>query len=188
MTTIEKIEDYLLIEIDPSFEPKVQLFINAVTAYIEKYTGRTFTPVTEETEATALTYDGNNEDELFIDDAVEVTEVKIGDEVLDETEYFVYPSNSLPKTRIKLPYRYFYLGNQNITVTAKWGFGDAIPEDLSFAATVMVAGIINSQDTGEQEVQSETIGRYSVTYKTGSSQASDFATAKEILKMYKRYL
>jgi 5-enolpyruvylshikimate-3-phosphate synthase len=74
-------------------------------------------------------------------------------------------------------------------VTAKWGFG-SVPADLSFAATVMVAGIINnqnSQDTDNKEVQSETIGRYSVTYKSGSTQATDYVNAMNILKSYKRY-
>jgi hypothetical protein len=187
MTTIDKIESYLLITIDPDFEPKVQEFINAVTAYIERYTGRTFTPVTAETEATPRTYDGDGSDEIYIDDAVEVTDVKIGDEVLSPTEFYLYPSNRLPITRIILPYRIFRTGHQNVTVTAKWGYGEDIPADLAFAATVMVAGIINAQNTGEQEVQSETIGRYSVTYKTGSSQAHDFSNAMKILKTYKRY-
>jgi hypothetical protein len=187
MTTIEKIESYLLITIDENFKPKVQQFIDVVTAYIENYTGRSFTPITEETEATERVYSGDNSDELYIDDAVEVIEVKIGDEVLETIDFYLYPSNRLPKTRITLPYRIFTTGNQNVTVTAKWGFGEEIPADLSFAATVLVAGIINSQNTDEKDVQSETIGRYSVTYRSGSTQQHDFSNAKEILKMYKRY-
>jgi hypothetical protein len=189
LTTIEKVEDYALIEIEESYKPTVQTFIDAVTAYIERYTGRTFAEPDEEEEPTDLVYDGSNGDEIFIDDAVEVTGVKIGDDELDTTDFVVYPSNRLPKTRIILPYRIFTSGNQNVTVTAKWGYG-SIPADISFAATVMVAGIINSQnsqDTDNREVQSETIGRYSVTYKSGSSQATDYLNAKETLKMYKRY-
>ena len=189
LTTIEKVENYTLIEIEESYEPTVQEFIDAVTAYIERYTGRTFAEPDEEAEESDLVYDGNNGDEIFIDDAIEVTGVKIGDDELASTDYVVYPSNRLPKTRIILPYRIFTSGNQNVTVTAKWGYG-SVPADISLAATVMVAGIINSQnsqDTDNREIQSETIGRYSVTYKSGSTQSTDYMNAKQTLKMYKRY-
>jgi len=187
MTDISKIESYLLITIDEEFYPQVEEFIAAVTAYIERYTGRTFT-YDAEAEASERVYDGNDSGELFIDDATEVTEVKIDDEVLTEDEYRLYPVNRLPKTRIILPYRTFLEGAQNITVTAFWGYGEEIPADLAFAATVMVSGIINASNSHDGEVQSETIGRYSVTYKTGSTQEHDFQNAKEILRMYKRYL
>lgn len=184
MTTIEKVESYLLLTVDENFRDEVQAWIDAVTAYIERYTGRTFT--TDST-ATDRLYDGNNDDALFIDDAFQVTQVKIGTEVLLTTDYFIYPTRTLPKTRIVLPYRIFTYGNSNITVTAKWGYG-SVPEDLSFAATVMVAGIINNSNDHQGEVLSETIGRYSVTYKSGTTQETDFAHAKDILKMYKRFL
>lgn len=185
MTTIEKLESYLLITIDEDFKPRVEEFIDAVTAYIERYTGRTFTA---DTVATARMYDGNNSDQLFIDDAVEVTEVKIKDTVLDADDYVLYPSNRLPKTRIILPYKYFYVGNQNITVTAKWGYGENIPDDLSFAATLLVADIINAADTNDSNtISSETIGRYSVSYVTDNSKGTPEALqAHKIIKLYRR--
>lgn len=183
MTTPEKIEDYLLITIDDDFKPKVQEFIDAVTAYIERFTGRKFSA---DATASPRTYDGTDSGELFIDDATEVTEVKINDTVLDEDDFHLYPSNRLPKTRIILPYKKFTSGYQNVTVTAKWGYGEEIPADLAFAATVMAAGIVNSQNTDEKDIQSESIGRYSVTYRAGSSQSHDFQNAKDILKMYRR--
>jgi hypothetical protein len=100
MTTPEKIEDYLLITIEDSYKPKVQEYIDAVTTYIEHYTGRTFGA---DSGATERVFDGNGEDEIYIDDAVEITKVMIGDEEI--TEYYKYPSNRLPITRIILPYR-----------------------------------------------------------------------------------
>lgn len=186
LTEIEQVESYLGTTFDEDTSDRVEVFIDAVTAYIERYTGRSFAEPSDPDVATDLVYDGTNGDEIFIDDAREVTAVKIGDDELDSTDYVVYPSNRLPKTRIILPYRIFTTGNQNVTVTAKWGYG-SVPADLSFAATVMVAGIYNSQNSDEKDVQSETIGRYSVTYKTGSSQEHDFQNVKEILRMYKRY-
>ena len=160
----------------------MQEFIDAVTGYIERYTGRTFT---SDEEAAPRIYDGTDSGQLFIDDATEITEVKINDTILDESDYRLYPANRLPKTRIILPYKKFYEGAQNITVTAKWGYG-AIPDDLAFAATVMVAGIINASSTTDDEIQSETIGRYSVTYRANSPQAHDFSNAKNIIKLYRR--
>lgn len=186
MTTIAKVEAYLKTDIPTAEEANIQSYIDAVTVFIERYTGRSFADPEDPDVATELIYDGNDGDEIFIDDAREITGVKIGDDVFDATDYVIYPANRLPKTRIILPYRRFTRGNQNVTVTAKWGYG-SIPADLSFAATVLVAGIINTQNSNDREVQSETIGRYSVTYRTGTTQASDFANAKEILKMYKRY-
>jgi hypothetical protein len=189
LTDISKLESYLLITIDPEFYPQVEEFIDSVTAYIERYTGRTFTA---DTIATARTYDGTNSGELFIDDAVEITEVKVKDTVLDEDDYVLYPSNRLPKTRIILPYKLFYTGNQNITVTAKWGYGENIPDDLSFAATLLVADMINAGNTsGEGDIVSETIGRYSVSYAAGSNASSttpEALNAHKILKLYRRMI
>lgn len=182
MTTLQKIKDYLLTDIDPAFESAVEGYIDAVTAYIERFTGRTFSA---DASASPRVYDGTDSAELFIDDAVEITEVKIGDTVLDEDDYRLYPTNRFPKTRIILPYKKFYEGAQNITVTAKWGYGADVPEDISFAATVMVAGIINASNSHESEIQSETIGRYQVTYKT-KQQEHDFSEAQKILKLYRR--
>lgn len=59
MTTIQKIEAYLKTDIPTAEEPAVQQFIAAVTAYIERYTGRKFSA--DETASPRL-YDGNNDD------------------------------------------------------------------------------------------------------------------------------
>src|SRR5687767_7103163 len=107
LTSVEKVESYLGVTFDEPTTARVEAFIEAVTAYVERYTGRTFAEPDEEAEATELIYDGNDGDEIFIDDATEITGVKIGDDVLDATDYVIYPANRLPKTRIILPYRRF---------------------------------------------------------------------------------
>jgi hypothetical protein len=184
MTTLQKVKDYSLIEIESAYESVVEEYIDAVTAYIERYTGRIFTT---DTIATERVFDGTDTGEIFIDDAVEITEVKDNGNLIDPVNYRLYPANRLPKTRIILPRYNFSIGAQNITVKAKWGYG-AVPKDLEFAATVMVAGIINSQQVKSSggEISSETIGRYSVSYAQGSSQSHDFSNAKSILKMYRK--
>lgn len=181
MTSIEKIESYLIITIAEEFKPTVQTYIDAINAFIERYTGRVFTV---DEEATPRLYDGSGTDEIYIDDAVEITKVEIND--TETTDFTAYPYNRLPKTRIILNRAIYRLGNQNVRVTAKWGY--PVTPDLEFAATVMAAGIINSQNTDEKDVLSETIGRYSVSYRSGSTQQHDFQNAKDILKLYKRYL
>lgn len=187
MTTVQKIKDYLVESFAQPSDAVIADYISVVTAYIERYTGRTFTPaVTPGTQATERFYDGNGSSELFIDDAAEVTQVKDGNTIIPVSDFRLYPSNRLPKTRIILPFKKFTWGAQNITVTAKWGYGASVPKDLEFAATVMVAGIINHQNSDEKDVQSETIGRYSVTYKSNSPQEHDFSNTKKILKMYRK--
>jgi hypothetical protein len=187
ITSIEKVESYLLITVDEDFRDEVEDFIEAVQAYVERFTGRTFSA---DSEATARLYDGSGTGELWIDDAAEVTEVKIDGEVLTTDEYVTYPANRKPITRIILHYRVFREAAQNVSVKAKWGYGAAVPADLELAATMLVADIINVANTvGGGDVASETIGRYSVTYTTGSSPANaspEALRAHKILKLYRR--
>lgn len=186
-TTLDNVKNYLLIDIDADFEPVAESYIEAVTAYIERYTGRKFSA--DSTPAPRF-YDGTDNAELFIDDAVEITQVKIDNAVISDSDYKLYPANKSPKTRIILPYRTFAWGAQNVEVTAKWGYGASVPADLEFAATVMVASIVNAQKekAADDKVKSETVGRYSVTYETGSAMEHDFTEAKKILKFYRRMI
>ncbi len=194
-TTITQIENYLLIDILASFEAQVSEWIAMVEKIIENQTKRIFIA---DTVASTKKYEiqyikkiaiGSYISEpidLIVDDCVEVTELKIDDEVIDSDLYLFYPINELPITRIKLTedsgFR-FTKGEQNIEVTAKWGFSVACPADIAFATTVLVAGIINFSGSMEGEVKSETIGSYSVTYKDDKDW-QDFNRAKEILQAY----
>jgi hypothetical protein len=81
-------------------------------------------------------------------------------------------------------------GKQNHRITGKWGYSETVPADIQFVATVFVGGILNQHRQGGDEIKSEKIGNYQVTYNTdnGSNSWADFAKAKEILDMYKRLL
>jgi hypothetical protein len=73
-----------------------------------------------------------------------------------------------------------------VKVTGKWGYSAAAPGPIKQAATILVAGIINYSWNAEGEVQSMTIGRYSVSYKTDSGW-KDFERIPNILKSYKKF-
>lgn len=189
-TNKTEIENYLLINIDESFWDQVNRWIADVETYIDNKTGRNF--IAES--ASARLFDGDGSRELLIDDCIEVTEVKIGDDDplnKDESgvddDYFVYPANLLPKTKIKLINGIFPSHPpQTISIKAKWGYSEDVPGDIQNVATVLVAGIINYSLNAEGEVKSMSIGRYNVTYKD-ERQWNDFERIEDTLNAYKKY-
>lgn len=189
ITTKENVENYLLIDIDPSFDDQITEWIMAIEKYIANVTDR---KIIADTIDTDYKYDGKGKDSLVIDDFISIASVQIGedpDNLTDvTTDVRYYPSNKVPFTKLVRPYGIFEKGYQNVIVSGKQGFcsGDAIPEDLVLAATVLVAGIINYSNSSQGEVQSETIGRYSVTYNK-DSQIQDYKNAKETVLGYKRF-
>lgn len=190
-TTRQEIENYLLITIDPSFYSQVESWIEDIENHIDNITGRNFKA---DATATKRVFDGDNSSSLLIDDCVEITEVKIGtdtplnkDESGIEDDYFIYPANHFPKTRIKLVGGYFpSYPMQTNQVTAKWGYSVNVPADIRQAATIMVAGIINYSWNAEGEVKSMNIGSYAVTYKD-EKQWQDFDRITETFKHYIKY-
>ncbi|MFZ2152286.1 MAG: hypothetical protein WAV09_04220 [Minisyncoccia bacterium] len=190
-TNKTEIENYLLIDIDASFWTQVERWIEDIETYIDQKTGRNFIA---DSVASAHKYDGDNTSTLLIEDCVEVTEVKIGtdtplvvDESGEDDEYFVYPANMLPKTKIRLTGGYFpKWPPQTVSIKAKWGYSAAVPADIRNAATILVAGIINYSLNADGEVKSMSIGRYTVTYKD-EKQWQDFDRMEEVFKSYIKY-
>lgn len=192
-TTRQQIENYLLITIDPSFYTQVDNWIEEIEDYIDQITGRNF--VADSADAVRY-YDGDNSASLLIDDAVSISEIKIGDNdalVADTTpldadgDFILYPANRLPISKIQLRASSFpSTPLRCIKVTGKFGYSVAAPADIMQAATILVAGIINYSWNAEGEVSSMTIGRYSVTYKTDQSW-KDFERVPDILKHYRKF-
>ncbi len=181
-TTREEIENYLLITIDPTFYSQIETWIGEIESYIDKTTERNFKADSEENEKV---YDGDGTSSLLVDDFIssEDFELKINDTVVDSDSYFLYPANYTPKTKIQLNGDRFRKGFQNISVSALWGYSEEVPADIRTVATVLVAGIINFSLNAEGEVQSMTIGRYSVTYKD-KTQWADFERTEKIMQNY----
>lgn len=186
-TSRQEIENYLLLTIDPSFYAQVTEWIGQVEKYIDKVTNRNFVA---DTVATTKKYDGDGTNTLLIDDAVLVTKVETGSDAdgwdeIDQVDVYYYPVNSTPKIKVVIEgiFPSYY---QSVRITGKWGYSVAAPDDIAFAATVLTAGIINFSNQSEGEVQSKTIGSYTITYKT-DRQWRDFDRVDEILKYYKKY-
>jgi hypothetical protein len=189
-TTIEQIENYLLTDIDLGFYDQIEDWIAMAEDYIEKETGRVF--VADETASVKL-YDGNGEGVLFIDDAVEITSVKINGE---EVKFYPYPVNKTPITKIAVAGK-FTKGKQNISVEARWGYSETVPHSIRQVATILVAGMIEKGLSSKGELRSVSLGQYSATFESGirSRERQTFESVikdKErqtfdMLKRFKRY-
>lgn len=180
MTNKTEIQNYLLTTIDASMDTQLASWIAQVQQYIETFTGKKFSQADNPTEKT---FDGNGRDMLLVEEFTSFDKANIGDST-DEMDVTPYPLNEDVKYKLYSASG-FPTGRANIKVSAIWG--SPVPPDLKFAATVLVAGIIQyaGPKAGGNVVQ-ERIGNYSVTYKD-DQQASDFAKAKDILIQNKNY-
>ena len=188
-TTKNKIENYMLITIDASFNTQVEEWIAAVEEYMDNETHRELGVPTASAEG-EYRYDGNDRTSLMIDDFVSISKVEYdtGDDTEEITDdVFIYPSNKTPKWELKKRGSVFYKDLQNVIVTGVKGYClmSNFPKDLELAATVFVAGIINQGNDVQSDVGSETIGRYTVTY-INDTQKKQFQNALNTLKRYKR--
>lgn len=195
-TNKTEIENYILTTIDSTFNSQVDNWIEAMENYIDHMTGRNFIADSVSNDSDKY-YDGDNTSKLLIDDAVEITEIEVGDgNVLTpdtsplkaDGDFVTQPYNRTPITRIVLRAGYFpTYPKQGIRVKARWGFSENVPADIKQVCTVLVAGIINYGNNADGEVKSMNIGSYSVTYKD-EKQWQDFERVGEILKNYKKFI
>ena len=190
-TDIENVENYTLQEIATAYEPQVTEWIEAVSRMFDQMANRTIVAAPEESgqELEARYFDGNGRAVLPIDECVELGTVKVGDEYGENFTEIADPVR-FPRTgairRIIHRSGIFDCGIQNVEVTGRWGYLDELPKDLEFAATVVVAGIINAQRPTGQAKTSEKIGNYQVTYSSDRGIA-DYNRALGIVESYKRH-
>ena len=185
-TTKIKIENYTLQNIDSSFNTQIDNWIESVENYIDQQTGRNFI---SDTTASAKTYNGEGGSTQKFDEFVTLTKVELGEDTKTEivtADRRTFPNNQENKHTIQLKYNYFTVGPQNVTITANWGYSAACPEDITTAATILVAGMMNYSSGPKGKTQSMTIGRYSVSY-SNEKQFNDFENVKIILDSYKKY-
>ncbi len=188
-TSKTKIENYLMTDIDSSFDTQVTEWIASVEKYIDNYTGKTF----EEGDSEVKYYDGTGETEIAIDDAVEITEVLLLDvngdveETLTEgdgNDYLLYPLNDTPKTSIVLTavatIANFSTGRKRVKVTGKFGNSTTVPVDIELIATKLVSAIIQKGLRGG-EIKQESLGDYSVTFV---AEVAEELKVEDVLEKY----
>jgi hypothetical protein len=73
---------------------------------------------------------------------------------------------------------------KQVKVTANFGAGATVPEDIALACTMIVAGIAEKRLKGGNP-SSESLGDYSITYKSIEG-SSEFSSIKAILDSYKQ--
>lgn len=197
-TTEAKIEDYILQNIDPTFSTRISEWIEGIELFIDKVTGRNFKA---DSAASARLYDGDESQTLLIDDCVAITKVEVGEDSYGSSfteilatgsdRYFTYPENAalkgVPFYKLILNGRRWPDGMQNNRITAKWGYSTTPPADIIFAATVLVAGVLNQHRGGGDKIVQERIGNYTVSYDSDEANSlADFRRTMEILDSYKK--
>lgn len=179
-TSKTQLENYLLRNIDSVFDTQIDTWIEAMSQYVSNITNRQFIA---DDEASERKYDGVNRHKILVDDFVEMEKVeKDGSDVTDDVT--IYPANTLPKNILYRPAGWAS-GTQNVAVTAKWGYSETPPEDIRFATTVLVAGIINNHEKTGKSVVQKRLGEFSVSYKDDKGM-NDFDRVMSILNEYKR--
>ena len=178
-TSKENVEKYLVINIDTSYNAQITLWITAMSRWLDSRTNRTLVQDTESINK----YDGDGTDTLLIDDCNTITSIEMPSGTAITP--FEYPANKDAKTKLVLNSDVFTKGLQNVEVTGKFGKFIATPEDIEFACTVLVAGIVNSSMNQKDDVSSETVGKYSVSYRSPQERA-DYKMVESIIATHKR--
>ena len=181
-TTKEEVLNYVLLDVSEGFESQIDKWIEQMSKYVETKTQRVFETESSDVFEERL-YDGNAKQKLLVDDFIELDKVDIVDHA-DDIDVKLYPANSLPKFQIYYE-KGFPKRNQNVKVSAKWGYSEEPPEDIRFATTVLVAGIILGQSKTENAIVREKIGNYEVQYRN-EKELQDFNIAKSTLSFYRK--
>jgi hypothetical protein len=137
-TNQQKVEDFLKKTVDYSLTD----YILSVQEYIEGYTGRIFSACAT---ASARLFDGMGKQELLIDDCISITKVEVGNDQYGNTftevlstgtdRYIPLPNNysslKVPISKILLTQKIFDFGIQNAKITAKWGYSEEPPAEIT---------------------------------------------------------
>lgn len=177
-TDTTAVSNYLLINIDGSFSLQLAEWIAGMSRHMDQYCGRTLVSETPSTRK----FDGNGRQELVIDEVNTINEVRVSDTVVTPLQY---PANTNPKYQLVLESDLFPAGRQNVEVDGIFAKFAALPLDLKFACTVLVAGIVNANKNQNSDVKSERIGQYTITFKDEQHRA-DYLRAMQILGTHKR--
>lgn len=203
-TNQQRIEAFLQRELTDQEAEYIDETIESVSKAIEDYTGRSWEPILDyadsdneyesEDSTSARLYDGTGSKELFIDDFINLEQVRILDALGNEwykftltTDWQTFPSNSNPKNSIRLTGYHFPLGYGNIEVTAQWG-GGRVPNPVITIATQLVANYLTRSVNFDQAFKKESIEGYSYELSSGGISDIEIQSLMQSLDTYKRIL
>jgi hypothetical protein len=142
--------------IDLSSLPKVNLdhLTRAVTRRIEGYCDRVFTrmPAT----STPLTYEtrtflGSGQTILTIDDLLDASAITIKGDAATLTDILFMPYGKLPTTWLEWKSGAAWGKNDEIAISAGWGFSDTLPWDIWDACVGLCVRALERAKTGYQD-------------------------------------
>ena len=188
-TTKEKVSDYISMDIDASMDARIAEWAEAVDEYIHKKTG--VYSFEADTVDSVKYYDGNGLKEMIIDDYVDITSIEILDETTDDVNFTLLPGrvvdftsrpiNTDNKYKVRVTpnsqISYIPMGCDNIKVTAKWGYSVSVPKQISFAATLLVHGILQQGMEGGK-IKKEVLGDYEVSFEMIEDSAQMMGVAR----------
>lgn len=181
-----ELEELLQISLDTAY---ANALINMVSDFIDKYCGRHII----ETDYTDEAYDGNGLYELYLKNApISSVTVKHWDTVEDTADYtFVEHDDFVVYQEEGKIYKRagWSRGHKNyrISYTAGYALAD-VPYDLKFVCAKICETLHNGQ--GKSGINSETIGRYSVSYNKQGLSINGIPIPAEffnVLNLYRRY-
>lgn len=186
-TTVEKVKAYT--NVGTMSDSDIESFIKSATRTMDMLANQKLVAEALDSgeEAPSKCYDGNGKASIRIDYCWEIEKVELGDtygeNFREETSYQRYPAED-PCNQLFLKGGLFPFGNQNVRVTGLFGLFDTLQDDIQFACTVLVAGMISGKNAGGA-VSSEKIGNYAVSYDT-TDKARDYNRAMDIINGYKK--
>lgn len=181
------IQNYMLQDIDTSFDSWIATVIEMVETYIDGYCGTSFNA----SGSSDYYYDGSGTDVLIIDPIQTISGLTIYDSqgnqemtLTENVDYWLYPLNEDVKTIIKLAagkLGHFPERTRVVKVTVVGGYAD-VPADIKLVALKLAAKILEKGLKGGQ-VSSESLGEYSVNYEK-VDEAADALGINEVLDGY----
>lgn len=177
-TTLADVKNYILKEVSPSFEPQIEIYIEAISRYMDKHCNRVLVDDTPK----AIKYDGDGTSVLHIKDCCEITLVTLDGETVFPLKY---PTNKDYASRLVLRDFVWTKGLQNVEVTGIHAMSADLPDDIRLACTILTGAICRFQLAGDKTGTTERIGNYQVSYST-PEQKAELEMAKNILSGYRR--
>ena len=191
LTTLARVEAFADIsDLTPAQEDTLTNLINAVTEYIENYTGRRFqlTSYTED-------YDGSGTDTMVLNNYPISGDVTVQSRLSSDTWGAVDNTTVFTDDESGIVYTTFVRGRKNYRIAYSAGYdfdnsatflSDTEAGDVEYVAWKLVAEAWDSRDSGKP-VESERLGDYAVSFGKSLFELTgeDGGILKSILDQYK---